>query len=144
MNDSFVVTLSGINLTSKEMKRELKFRIWDTQEKNYYEPTHEAYKGNLKELMIGLGGDLLMHTMTGVSHESTFPDRYVIEQYTGLKDKNGNDIYEFDELTGKNGLKYKVEFIGGSFIKYEGGVTTPLQDSLLWLECEITGNIHES
>lgn len=74
--------------------KEQKFRVWDKVDKKYY--------NNVDIEDIGR----VLYLLNDYGHE------YVIEQYTGLKDKNGKEIYENCELDGR----YIVEYIAPSFI----------------------------
>lgn len=72
------------------MNREIKFRAWNDHKKEWYDP--ELIKVSLDFSMIGLW----CKEEHGYIFENTTSWKVIIQQYTGLKDKNGKDIYEGD------------------------------------------------
>ena len=107
------------------MNREIKFRAWD--------------KENKKMWQFGLF-DLDDHYVYGEGE--CMPDDVEIMQYTGLKDKNGKEIYEGDVLSGKT----LVGFEDGMFVPhYNMGREERLEDIEGWNKTrEIIGNIYEN
>jgi uncharacterized phage protein (TIGR01671 family) len=103
------------------MNREIKFRAWDGKNFIYSENVTGSYWGDI--ILDGAGPE------------------YVIQQYTGLRDKNGKEIYEGDIVQ----YKYPCSdyFIGKIYFK-DGSFR--LHDSYIddvETELEIIGNIYE-
>lgn len=71
------------------MSREIKYRVWDNENKSYNDPYSYSYYAMTQDGEL----DFYCH---GDHWGSCDPDVYFIEQYTGLTDKNGKEIYEGD------------------------------------------------
>ena len=134
------------------MGREIKFRAWDNELESFNMNTDiNLYTEFNKDLVYVVGGV----AMSGI----------VFEQFTGLKDKNGKEIYEGDILNDKSDDEWigVVEFEEGRFgiatygIKGQtmeygfdenaggfGKVEFEGMDYYNIDELEVIGNIHEN
>lgn len=71
-------------------------------------------------------------------------DAYIVEQFTGLKDSNGDDIYENDlVLLDPDDPPYQVIFDEGKFELSNDYLGLVYDLSEEHMDCEIIGNIHE-
>lgn len=101
--------------------REIKFRAWDAVKKIWLHfdisQNPEYWSGKIKDCPL--------------------------QQYTGLKDKNGKEIYEGDILGGKNAFGRDVRAtVEWGKIGWEAHEDNEL--NLQWKEWEVIGNIYEN
>lgn len=124
--------------------RTIKFRTWDTQNKEFSEWTNRDPFFSTSHGQIffwertqkedgSYDGDIILDDFGG---------RFILQQYTGLKDKNGKEIYEGDIIKiteGYDTFWVKVVFENGCFLA--------LWKNPLWhkaAQSEVVGNIFEN
>src|SRR5690349_12060470 len=122
------------------MNREIKFRCWDKVEKCFMDAVCLHSSGMISD-SIGLQEH-------PVDPWQKLGERYEISFYTGLKDKNGKEIYEGDILS-SGGTNEVVIFRHGMFIsvpywdKDETDISYPGDYEIYNESSEVIGNIYE-
>lgn len=115
--------------------RELKFRAWDGKTVRY-DATGFEHGDNNEMLGVFLNGD---YYSIVDRVECKLGTQAIVMQYTGVKDKNGADIYEKDVIS----LDNRETFVGfdwrgcGYFLE----CGTPIAD---FCNIEVAGNIYEN
>lgn len=132
--------------------REILFRAWDNINKKYWDVQELMFNTDLEVEAIRM---LNWRQYT----QSTLYD-FVLEQFTGLTDKNGVKIFEGDHYQYQNGEIYTIYFVNGSFCgglredycsplgwksedALEEGDSPDVIESFFHKEIEVIGNIHE-
>ena len=120
--------------------REIKFRAWDTEKNKMVKvDTIDFYNGNVNDVDF-------------YNQEIHFGYSTVLMQYTGLKDKNGTEIYEGDILLSAsypsdhmlyNPKKGVAEFYDGSFIFNQNNPRTSARLDVFVNTSIVIGNIYE-
>ncbi|GAX07087.1 hypothetical protein IWT25_02435 [Secundilactobacillus pentosiphilus] len=138
--------------------RPIKFRAWAKRNEVYIRNIQDAYDGIGPHDPFDCFGDALDN------------DDYVVEQYTGMTDLYGTDIYEGDIIkvqeTLDNGRLVCLSAVANVYFdgddgqwRCDGGFTGPLSehantasgsfinsmsDDYMPNRCEVIGNIHEN
>lgn len=134
--------------------REIKFRAWDRKAKKMF-PVHEMKFDKISNKLesyygvdiwdkdsdfygdVSYGGSV--HKKTG----NPLLPKFEIMQYTGLKDKNGNEVYEGDIIKLLDGIDI-VEFKCGGFMSKKGYMFLDDYFSMHGWLYEVIGNIYEN
>ncbi len=114
--------------------RKIKFRAWDKENEKMMKVSSLHLEN--KEISVKENGTFHLFRMQDLM------------QYTGVKDKNGKEIYENDLISCNKHKNIVVFFEGGCFkVKYLRNSTTTITCALnSFLEkykCKISGNIYE-
>ena len=117
------------------MKREIKFRAYSSH-------NHKMYP--VSNIEWDIDGRIWVTADDGKNGIELIDEEANLMQYTGLRDKNGREIYEGDivkviyQYWGKLGNRYEVKFKQGAFyVKYSLLSETSPSTSVI-------GNVHEN
>lgn len=124
------------------MNRKIKFRAWDNENKYMITSKQGIFTALRNSMNITVqdngyynNGDLLKPNK----------EKYTLMQYTGLKDKNGVEVYEGDIVKAKFYGKEVVGEIGfnsGCFLLWNSCVSD--NQLFIFTDIEVIGNIYEN
>lgn len=123
--------------------RKFKFRAWDRVAKEMFFCTKQF------SIAVSMCGSVIGYEENEEKSQEivVYDGRFIIEQFTGLTDVNGVEIYEGD-IVEHNGLLKEILFYEGSFIARTIGYGALSDMSLIRFATnrtfKVIGNIHEN
>lgn len=121
--------------------KEVKFRIYDKQEKKFLIKNQKIKNGDIKSIL----NEIIDLEECSVQINNPEENRYEFLQSTGIKDMNGKEIYDGDILSNDERY-YTVSFYNGSFrAEYADGFEDYSLDLVDIAHCSIViGNVFEN
>lgn len=116
------------------MNREIKFRAWDEKLKLMYATD---------SVSLCIDGEICYLDTDG-EWVADMANRITLMQYTGLKDKNGKEIYEGDIIHCWGGEYYQGYWEYNQKFVVEFGWTQSMWEMLHVENIEVIGNIYEN
>lgn len=133
--------------------REYKFRVWDKENKEMlYQGSNTTHNNSVMDCRIvldELGFDVLVRLYGKDEYE--YRNNCELMQYTGLKDKNGKEIYEGDIITEiyEGDIIFRPNEVGRIEFSEDGSFLIRFPHHLArlnatWEPIEVIGNIHDN
>ena len=126
--------------------REIKFRCWDKKSKKMRQVTEIVFNtgfymesnDNSVKLIWVKGQDIIENKEIQIQREND----YILMQYTGLKDKNGKEIYEGDILR-DYGNEIEDWIVSYEYGKFVGTFDNICEDLYELSDLEVVGTIYD-
>ena len=133
------------------MDREIKFRAWDIENKIMH-PIITDVHWEISGLLVGCkwcASEIDDGVLNNNAHHVGGKDRFILMQYTGLKDKEGKDLdwWEGDIFVRTDTSVDYIIFEDGSFWMWDEKhkYRQPLHECKEWADIYTkTGNIHQN
>jgi uncharacterized phage protein (TIGR01671 family) len=129
------------------MNRLKECRVWDISAQEFLKKKEDPFKDNECEPLYFPTHPQRMPTTLGWAIQNE--QDYVVQEYTGLTDIEGNKIFEGDILSSESAI-YKGEhflatYYKGEFIRrsLKDGAYDYLYESVVWLKTKVVGHIFE-